>query len=416
MKQTPDPESDLPKRPAAPTVSLREVIVNAVYQDGVFRLSEPLDLPPGTPIQLRIPRSLPTAGPNGHSATPTSGVNRVSEATAGNQSPTARSMSPLLLVAIGVAVVAVVGFLLLRHRGESISNAPEETAVRALANPPAKASGAQLPAPEMVAEFKIPATPENQPGGARDIAIDSQGNMYVASSLEGVIRKYDASGKLLLTWGNTAGAAEPIFQDLFAIEIGSDNTVYALDTVRAAVLRFNSEGKSLGDVASVVGYAPHGMSIAPNGDILLAVTGSNNIVRISPNGETVATIGKGGKGPGEFDEPTDMVAKENGEMIVFDARNSRVQHLAENNTLISQWVTEQVAARDSGHFATDKQGRLYVTGPVNRTVQVFNEKDELVAEWPQGEFGGPTAAEIDSQNHLYLVYPATNMVRKFRLP
>lgn len=424
MKQMTSQDLTQTNQTAAPEPSPSvDQVVEAIFQDGVFKPVKPLNLPAGTRMQLTVPRA-------GTSGKPLTGAVKIDEpdfdrrdnfaATKPAATTPPLYRTPLFWIAIAVAVAALLGYFALRHRntgGAASATSSLASGGTTAVKPPVMAdASAQLAPLQMVTEIKLAGVPENKAGAARSVAVDAQGNIYVASTAEGLIRKYDQNGKLLLTFGNTAGGGEPVFNDLFAIAIGPDNKVYALDTVKAAILHFDAQGNRLGEVASVIGYAPHGFSIAPNGDFLVAVTGSNNVVRLSPKGERLAEIGKSGQGADEFDEPTDAVVTNNGEMYVFDGRNRRIQHLAANGSLINEWGTEEVAARDSGHLALDKQGRLFVTAPLEKELLAMNPKGEIIGKWSQADVGGPTGITIDSQNNLYMAYPQVNIVRKFRLP
>lgn len=277
----------------------------------------------------------------------------------------------------------------------------------------------RLTDPTLIAEVRLPLA-AGKSLDPRDVTSDSQGNIYVASVVDNTIRKYDPSGKFLLSWGNESGKPA-LFNELFAVAAAEDGTIYALDTLTpgansATVLHFDASGKPLGKPIGGVGYSSRGFSIAPNGDILVADTGFGLIHRFSSDGTRAATVGGPGSGPGQFKEPTDVVAGKLGDLYVFDASNSRIQHLGLDGSPLSQVEVSKVEARESGHLALDPNGRLFVTDPVKSQLLIYDEKGALAATWPfTSDPGSPVGVYVDKDSNVYLTFPQTSKVIKYRL-
>lgn len=442
MNQTPNQVTpangrSAPAAAAPPPPQSGDVVVEAVYQDGVFKPLAALDLPPGTTIQMRIASSRVGAqndraldAPPAPTRAATRDVDPAADfgpAAAGGGIKPASSRFPLPVIALGVALLLILAFVVFRSLSSSSSG--ETTTVAAdgtekkLSGPPlitpALAAGPQLPAPEVQLEIKLPALADGKPSEPRDVAVDSKNNIYVASNNDNLIRKFDQSGKLLTSWGNTPGrGGEPTFKELFGIVIDRDDTVYALDSEAGAVLRFDSNGAPKGEPVTGLGYFPRGISLSPSGEILVADTGGGRVVRINPaQGAIVGEYGAAPEGSDDASEPVDVAAKANGESFVCDARNDRIQRLGADGSVQSQWaINGKIAARDSGHVAIDRYDRLYFASPVGREITVFNGDGSILGAWPQPESEQPAGAYADSQGNLFVTFPAIGVVRKYRAP
>lgn len=110
-----------------------------------------------------------------------------------------------------------------------------------------------------------------------------------------------------------------------------DLTVYGLNTGQNNIL-FNSSMQSL-DVYEGKGRKqklnkPRGIAANANGDVYIADTGNNRIVRLHNPGNYLTfadAYGKQGKKPGEFDEPRGVALDQSGRVFVSDANNDRIQ-------------------------------------------------------------------------------------------
>ena len=142
------------------------------------------------------------------------------------------------------------------------------------------------------------------------------GNTCENSNIDPVT-KYDASGKVVITFG------AKMFVRPHGIGIDNDGNVWVTDGVGIApkdgkpgrghtVIKFSPEGKVLMTLGTpgVTGTdgshfnAPSDVVVAPNGDIFVADGHGDKtnarIVKFSSDGKFIKAWGKEGKGPGEF--------------------------------------------------------------------------------------------------------------------
>ena len=217
------------------------------------------------------------------------------------------------------------------------------------------------------------------PPGASPFQYDS-----CAGSLLAPVLKFDAAGNLLKSFG--AG----MFIFPHKIYVDRDGNVWVIDgrslnererkqypqeTGKGhTVVKFSPEGKVLLTIgkAGVAGNPPDALTeptsiaIAPNGEIFIAEGHSgqaptakpDTVSRISKftyDGKFIKSFGKLGTGPVEFRLPHDLAFDAQGRLFVADRGNMRLQILDQDGAFIDEW---KQFGRPSGVYIRD--GIIYV--------------------------------------------------------
>lgn len=202
----------------------------------------------------------------------------------------------------------------------------------------------------------------NLPSG---LAIDSKDNIYVADTLNHVIRKITPEG-VVTTFAGIAGvdggykdgkAAEALFNEPSDIAIDQAGIIYVLDSGNQLVRKIEkgvvstvagtssdkitgtsyAKGSFRNGKANDAGFNfPMGMDVAPDGTIFLADTYNHRIRVIKTNG-TVGTLAGNGI-PGQTDGYADTaqlngpmdVLYSNGVLYISDAWNNRIRSIPVN--------------------------------------------------------------------------------------
>jgi DNA-binding beta-propeller fold protein YncE len=143
--------------------------------------------------------------------------------------------------------------------------------------------GSGSPVPRSPLPSQPPAPGQFQrPAG---IAVDQEGNLYVADAGNNRIQKLSPMGRPLAQWGS----------------LGRDPG------------QFN---------------APDGVAIDRAGNVYVADTDYDRIQKLSRQGEPVAMWGVGGSGAGQFARPAALAVDGEGNVYVADTLNHRIQKLA----------------------------------------------------------------------------------------
>jgi sugar lactone lactonase YvrE len=109
-------------------------------------------------------------------------------------------------------------------------------------------------------------------------------------------------------------------------------------------------------------FQPNDVLVAPNGEIYVAeghssAEGANaRILKFDRTGKLIATWGKKGTGPGEFDQPHALAMDSRGRLFVGDRGNNRIQILDQTGTVLDIWYQ---FSRPSGIYI-DRNDVIYV--------------------------------------------------------
>ncbi len=136
------------------------------------------------------------------------------------------------------------------------------------------------------------------------------------------------------------------------------------------VLKFSPTGELLmrlgtdGGAREPNGYfwQPNAVLVAPNGDIYVAEGHASGpdanarILKFDRTGKLLASWGKKGTGPLEFDQPHALAMDSQGRLFVGDRTNNRIQILSQDGRLLDTWYQ---FSRASGIFI-DKDDNIYV--------------------------------------------------------
>jgi DNA-binding beta-propeller fold protein YncE len=207
------------------------------------------------------------------------------------------------------------------------------------------------PALEYVAvENPLPVPEGVSPGASASVAFDSRGHLFVLSRGMHALTEFDENGKFLRAFG----------QGLFT--------------------------------------RTHGLKIDRDGNIWVTDVGSHVVVKLSPQGQVLLTLGTKGQ-PGEwneatqtrrFTEPNDIAIAANGDVFVVQGHapgagkgDPRVLKFDRNGNFIKTWGGK---GTDPGKFdvahgiAIDAKGLLWVADRENQRVQIFDADGAFVRE------------------------------------
>jgi glucose/arabinose dehydrogenase len=217
-----------------------------------------------------------------------------------------------------------------------------------------------------------------------DIALDQQGNVYVADTDNNRIQVFSSNGTFISAWGRY-GIANGTLRSPEAIAIdASSGNVYVADTVNNRIQVFSSNGTSI----SVWGTynprplngslnTPSDIALDQQGNVYVADTGHHRIQVFSSNGTFISAWGRYGSiANGTLVHPEGIaIDASSGNVYVADTGNNRIQVFSSNGTFISAWGTygrarEQLASPE-GIAIDASSGNVYVADTVNNRVSVI---------------------------------------------
>jgi sugar lactone lactonase YvrE len=159
-----------------------------------------------------------------------------------------------------------------------------------------------------------------------DVAIAPNGDIFVAQGHlpnggDPRVLKFDRTGKFLATWGGK-GTEPGKFAVAHGIAIDAQGQVWVADRENQRIQVFDQGGKFLREMK----YAGLPCAFEIGRDAVYMVNGfAAQVLRLDLQGKVLAAAGKPGKGAGEFGEAHFIAVSPKGELYVADSVNANLQ-------------------------------------------------------------------------------------------
>ena len=232
-------------------------------------------------------------------------------------------------------------------------------------------------------EFKFQRGASDHVGG---VALDAQGNVYVADNANQRIQKFDSNGNFLLKWGSK-GTEDGQFISPYEVAVDSQGNVYVIDDRRDDVQKFDSNGNFLlkwGGHGTGDGQLTNtgGIAADDQGNVYVADFGNNRVQKFDSSGNFLLKWGSKGAGNNQFDAPCDVAVDAQGNVYVsnlvpHEESQPRIQKFDSGGNFLARWGS---LGTGNGEFtspcgiALDSAGNVYVADADNDNVQKFRQK------------------------------------------
>lgn len=248
------------------------------------------------------------------------------------------------------------------------------------------------------------------------VAVDADGNVYVADTGNSRVQKFDASGKPVLAWGSK-GEGEGQFQEPWAIVIDAQQTLFVLDNAVGTIQKFDVNGRFQGKIGDLGAFRPRGMSLGPNGDLVIADTGRDRILSVGRDGKLLNTIEKA---RANLNQPVSAVRDLENNYIVVEPDASRVQRLGPDGKPLDKWAIARSDTVNAAHLAIAPDRTLIMANPIQHRLDLFTAGGApigfVVTANGESLFETPVAVAVDAGGAVYVVDVARNRVVKLTLP
>jgi hypothetical protein len=165
--------------------------------------------------------------------------------------------------------------------------------------------------------------------------------------------------------------------------------------VAAPVLKYDASGKLLASWGAGMFVFPHGATVDRDGNLWVTDARGENgkghqVFKFSPAGAVLMTLGKAGVSGGGrdlFDQPTDVVVSPAGDVFVTDShrngRNNRVVRFTKDGAFVNEWGRKGSGRGEFSEphaIAMDSRGRLFVGDRENNRIQIFDQNGTFLDE------------------------------------
>ena len=311
-------------------------------------------------------------------------------------------------------------------------------------------------------------------GDPEGVAVDGAGNLYIADSGNNRIRKVDVATGTISTiagtgeWGYSGDggpASQAEFRDPVGVAVDGNGNVYIADADNHRIRRVDAATGTISTIAGTgergysgdggpateaeLGY-PSGVTVDGAGNLYIADEGDDRIRKVDAATGTISTIAGTGEwgysgdgGPAieaQLSEPHGVAVDAVGNVYVTDYWNHRVRKVDAVTGTISTIVgtgewgysgdggpATQAQLRYPSSVAVDGAGNLYIADSGNnriRKVDVATGTISTIAgtgEWGYSGDGGPaieaqlrypSAVAVDGAGNLYIADSGNNRIRK----
>ncbi len=208
---------------------------------------------------------------------------------------------------------------------------------------------------------------------------------------------------------------------VISVDADPKGNIWAFHRAQPPILEFDRSGKLLKSFGTDMFVQPHGMTMAPDGNIWVTDAQGKDgkghqVFKFSPDGKVLMTLGKAGvagEGPDVFNGPTDVVVAPNGDIFISDGHdpesNGRVVKFSKDGKFVKAWGKH---GSGPGEFITphsiamDSRGRIFVADRGNSRIQIFDQDGRFLDQWKQ--FGRPSGVYIDKKDNIYVADSQSN--------
>jgi DNA-binding beta-propeller fold protein YncE len=253
-----------------------------------------------------------------------------------------------------------------------------------------------------------------------DVAVDNDGNVYVADRTNHRIQKFDGDGNFLLAWG-TPGTGDGQFDYPEGVAVDTTDTVFVADIGNQRVQVFDSDGNYAREWSVNV---PSAIAVDLGRDVYV-VTQWYSVAKFDAFGNHRFTFGgedDGSHDPGRFDVVGGVATDSSGNVYATDQLNNRVQRFNGNGGFMIMW-----GSRGSGNgefvgpigVAIDGKRDVYVVDYKNYRVQKFTQFGQFLTRWGSqgdgnGQFSLPVGIAVDTAGNIFVADMNNNRIQKFR--
>ena len=164
---------------------------------------------------------------------------------------------------------------------------------------------------------------------------------------------------------------------------------------------------------------PTGIAVDGNGNVLVADTNNGRIEKFSPTGSFLSILGSKGTGQGQLAGPNGIAVDRTGNIYVADASNHRVQKLAADGTSIAEWKGPDAGFYGPRRIAIGPDQSIYVVDQGRTRIVKFNPDGKLLTVWGtkgngDGQFDDPTSVAVDpTTDKVYVADPHNKRIQVF---
>jgi len=253
------------------------------------------------------------------------------------------------------------------------------------------------------------------PGG---VAVDRQGNVYVADTGNSRIVKLSSSGHILSAWdehGTNFANGTPT-----GVAVDRLGNVYVTDGEYNSVLKYAPNGRLLaqwGTSGDGEFSSPQGIAVGDRGNVFVANTNRQTIEKLAPNGYILDTWPSQATYTENPVTPIAIAVDHTGNVYVAGTRSWDDTYLLQRRAPDGQLLDEWSGLGDLGGVAIGGRGNVFVTDSAGGRVLKLSPGGEILAQWGMYEFypGGfqnPSGIAVGGSGNVFVADTGNDRIVK----
>ena len=299
------------------------------------------------------------------------------------------------------------------------------------------------------------------------VAVDGEGNLYIADAPNDRIRKVDSIGTITTIAGTGeqgfSGDGGPATQAQLdhprAVAVDGEGNLYIADRNNNRIRKVDSTG-TITTIAGGGGFGedggpatqvrlnlPYGVAVDGTGNLYIADTNSDRIRKVDSTGTITTIAGTGERGfsgdggpatQASLNSPFGVAVDGAGNLYIADQYNNRIRRVDSTGTITTIAGTEERGFGGDGGPATqaplflptgvavDGEGNLYIADQYNHRIRRVDSTGTITTIAGTGErrFGGdggpairaqldaPSGVAVDGAGNLYIADASNHRIRK----
>jgi DNA-binding beta-propeller fold protein YncE len=165
--------------------------------------------------------------------------------------------------------------------------------------------------------------------------------------------------------------------------------------------------------------SPTGITVDLNGNILVADTNNGRLEKFAPTGAFLSIIGSKGSRQGGLSEPNGIAVDRAGNIYVAEVGTHQVQKLTPDGTFIAAWKGPDVGFYGPRRIAIGPDDSVYVVDQGRTRIVKFTPDGQVLTVWGSkgngdGQFDDHTSVAVDPRtNRVYVADPINKRIQVF---
>jgi DNA-binding beta-propeller fold protein YncE len=232
----------------------------------------------------------------------------------------------------------------------------------------------------------------------RGIAVGPNGDVLVADMMNNRVLRFGKDGHFKSVIGRPTAikgkAKAGELEEPSGVAVDGQGNVYVADTWNGRIQKFDPSGRQVGEYggARYTFYSPRNVAVDRQGNVYVADTGNSQIKVIDPSGKLIKAVGSKGSGGEGFNEVFGLAINSKGELFAADPGNKRIHKFGPGPDFkflkekkVAGW---QLNSPSWPHLTVDAQDHVIAVDNAGKKLWVYDSELNYL-----GTVGAPNGLE-----------------------